>query len=64
MLFVLQKRVKVIATGRRAEPIEQTIAEIKELGGEGFAMTCDSADRARVEEVVKAAAESMEQLML
>ena len=50
-------RVKVIATGRRAEPIEQTIAEIKELGGEGFAFACDSADRARVEEVVKAAAE-------
>ena len=28
----------------------------KALGGEGFAMTCDSADRARVDEVVKTAA--------
>ena len=56
-LCLAKRGVKVIATGRRAEPIEQTIAEIKELGGEGFAMTCDSADRARVEEVVKAAAE-------
>ena len=35
MLF--DERVKVIATGRRVEPIEQTIAEIKELGGEGDA---------------------------
>ena len=56
-LCLAKRGVKVIATGRRAEPIEQTIAEIRELGGEGFAMTCDSADRARVEEVVKAAAE-------
>ena len=56
-LCLAKRGVKVIATGRRVEPIEQTIAEIKELGGEGFAMTCDSADRARVEEVVKAAAE-------
>ena len=52
-LCLAKRGVKVIATGRRVEPIEQTIAEIKELGGEGFAMTCDSADRARVEEVVQ-----------
>ena len=32
-------------------------SEIKKLGGEGFAMSCDSADRARVDEVVKAAVE-------
>ena len=43
-LCLAKRGVKVIATGRRVEPIEQTIAEIKELGGEGFAMTCDSAD--------------------
>ena len=53
-LCLAKRGVKIIATGRRIEPIEQTIAEIKELGGEGFAMSCDSADRARVEEVVKA----------
>ena len=56
-LCLARRGVKIIATGRRLEPIEQTIAEIKALGGEGFAMTCDSADRARVDEVVKAAAE-------
>lgn len=46
-----------VATGRRLEPIEQTFAEIKALGGEGFAVSCDSADRAKVEEVVKATVE-------
>ena len=46
-LCLAKRGVKVIATGRRLEPIEATIAEIRELGGEGFAMTCDSADRAR-----------------
>lgn len=57
-LCLAKRGVKIVATGRRLEPIEQTIAEIKELGGEGFAMSCDSADRARVEEVVKAAADT------
>ena len=50
--------VMVIATGRRLEPIQQTIKEIKEDGGEGMAMACDSGDRARVEEVVKAAVDT------
>ena len=44
--------------GRREAPIQQTVAEIEELGGQGLAMTCDSADRARVEEVVKAAVDT------
>ena len=35
-LCLAKRGVKVIATGRRAEPIEQTIAEIKELGGMRF----------------------------
>ena len=42
-LCLAKRGVKVIATGRRPNPINQTIAEIKELGGDGFAMTCDSA---------------------
>ena len=54
-LCLAKRGVKVVATGRRLEPIEQTI---KEIGGEGFAMSCDSADRARVEEVVKATVEA------
>ena len=44
--------MKVVCTGRRLEPIEETVAEIKSFGGEAFAMTCDSADRERVKEVV------------
>ncbi len=52
--MVLARRgVKIVCTGRRIAPIEQTAAEIKEMGGEAFAMSCDSADRARVDEVVK-----------
>ena len=46
-LCLAKRGVKIVATGRCLEPIEQTIAEIKELGGDGFAMSCDSADRAK-----------------
>ena len=56
-LVLARRGVKVVCTGRRLEPIEQTVAEIKAEGGEGFAMTCDSGDRARVEEVVAKAVE-------
>lgn len=56
-LCLAKRGVKIIATGRRPDPIAQTIAQIKELGGDGIAMTCDSADKNRVEEVVKAAVE-------
>lgn len=57
-LCLAKRGVKVIATGRRLEPIEQTIKEIKELGGDGLAMSCDSADRDRVFEVVKTAVDT------
>ena len=53
-LCLAKRGVKVVCTGRREAPIQQTVAEIEEAGGQGLAMTCDSADRARVEEVVKA----------
>ena len=56
-LVLARRGVKVVCTGRRLEPIEETVAQIKAEGGEGFAMTCDSADRARVEEVVAKAVE-------
>ena len=52
-LVLARRGVKVVCTGRRLEPIEQTVAEIKQEGGEGFAMSCDSANRERVDEVVK-----------
>ena len=51
-LCLAKRGVKVVCTGRRPEPFEETVAEIKAAGGEGFAMTCDSADRERVKEVV------------
>ena len=35
-LCLAKRGVKVVATGRRLEPIEQTIKEIKEFGGEGL----------------------------
>ena len=43
-LCLAKRGVKVIATGRRAEPIEQTIAEIKELGGEVIKIAAGSHD--------------------
>ena len=46
-LCLAKRGVKVVCTGRREAPIQQTVAEIEELGGQGLAMTCDSADRAR-----------------
>ena len=55
-LCLAKRGVKVIATGRH--PLRATIAEIRQLGGEGFAMTCDSADRERVFEVVAKAVET------
>ncbi len=58
VLCLVKRGVKVVITGRREGPIEQTIKEVKELGGEGFAMTCDSADRSRVKEVVEKAVET------
>ena len=57
-LCLAKRGVKVVCTGRREAPIQQTVAEIEEAGGQGLAMTCDSADRARVEEVVKAAVDT------
>lgn len=56
-LCLAKRGVKIVATGRRIEPIEETIREIKVLGGEGIAISCDSGDRERVEYVVKTAVE-------
>ena len=44
-LCLAKRGVKVVCTGRRIEPIEATVKEIKEAGGEGFAMSCDSSNR-------------------
>ena len=63
-LCLAKRGVKIVATGRRLEPIEQTIAEIKELGGDGFAMSCDSADRAKEKRLLKQQSIHMEQWTL
>lgn len=52
-LHLAKRGVKIVCTGRREDPIRQTVEEIKALGGEAIYMTCDSADRARVHEVVE-----------
>lgn len=57
-LVLARRGVKVVCTGRRIAPLEETVAQIKAEGGEAFAMSCDSADRPRVEEVVKKAVET------
>ena len=48
-----ERGVKVVCVGRRLEPIEQTAKEIKDNGGEAFAMTGDTSDRPRVKEIVE-----------
>ena len=51
-LLLAKRGVKVVCTGRREAPIAQTVEEIHALGAEAFYMTCDSANRERVKEVV------------
>lgn len=51
-LVLAGRGVKAVCTGRRLGPIEAA-AGLRAEGGEGFAMTCDPADRERVNEVVK-----------
>lgn len=57
-LCLAKRGVKIVCIGRRLEPIEQTAKEIKELGGESIAISCDTADREKVQEVVKITVES------
>ncbi len=51
-LCLAKRGAKVVITGRRQAPIDETMNEIRKLGGEGLALSCDSADQARVKEVV------------
>lgn len=57
-LCLAKRGVKVVCVGRRIDPIEATAAEIRTLGGESFAMSCDAADRPRVREVVQKTVET------
>lgn len=56
-LCLAERGVKVVCVGRRLEPIEATAQEIRDQGGEAFAMNGDTADRPRVHEIVQAAVE-------
>ena len=57
-LCLAKRGVKIVCVGRRPEPIEETAQEIRALGGEGFAMTCNTAERERVKEVVQKTVEA------
>jgi NAD(P)-dependent dehydrogenase (short-subunit alcohol dehydrogenase family) len=46
----------VAVTGRRQEPLDETVAELTERGGEALAVQCDQRSRADVEQCVKAVA--------
>lgn len=43
---------RVCVIGRREEPLLETVSSIESAGGEGFALTCDVRDAARVEGIV------------
>lgn len=48
-----ERGVKVVCVGRRIDPIEATAQEIRNHGGQAFAMNGDTSDRARVHEIVE-----------
>lgn len=54
-LNLAKRGVKVVCIGRRIEPINETIREVQESGGEGIGMSCDVANREQVKAVVDAA---------
>lgn len=51
-LCLASRGTKVVCTGRRPDPINETVQMIRDAGGEAFAMTCDSSNRERVDEVI------------
>lgn len=57
-LALAKRGVKVVCIGRRLAPIEETAEEIKALGGQALAISCNTADREMVNEVVKKTVEA------
>ncbi len=51
-LCLAKRGVKIVCVGRRIEPITETVEEIKALGGQAIAMSCDVAERDQVKAVV------------
>jgi NAD(P)-dependent dehydrogenase (short-subunit alcohol dehydrogenase family) len=52
-LCLAKRGVKIVCVGRRLEPIVETAEEIKSLGSEAIAISCDVAEREQVKEVVR-----------
>jgi NAD(P)-dependent dehydrogenase (short-subunit alcohol dehydrogenase family) len=48
---------RVAVTGRRLEPLEETVAMIEDAGGDAFGVTCDVRSRSEVEACVQSVAE-------
>ena len=57
-LALAKRGVKIVCIGRRLGPIEETAQEIKDLGGQALAISCNTADRDMVNEVVKKTVET------
>lgn len=53
-LCLAKRGVKVVCVGRTLSKVEATIEKVKAAGGDGFAMSCDVADRESVKAVVEA----------
>lgn len=54
-LSLAKRGTKVVCVGRRIEPITETANEIKKLGGEAIAISCDVAEREEVKNVIEKA---------
>ncbi len=57
-LCLAKRGVKIVCVGRRIDPISQTAKEIEDLGGKAIAISCNTADRDAVNEVVKKTVET------
>lgn len=51
-ICLAKRGVKVVCVGRRLEPLENTVREIKDLGSDSIAVSCDIANREEVKNVV------------
>ncbi|MEG1848815.1 MAG: SDR family oxidoreductase [Lachnospiraceae bacterium] len=52
-LCLAKRGVNVVCVGRRPDPIAQTVKEIEAIGGKAISISCDSANREGVKQVVQ-----------